>query len=73
MEVSREALTVLDLALGSFMLIASLIFLVNGIRRIRGGASLFGKGGSGTFILVGFALFAMGLLVFLFGVFQVFI
>lgn len=68
MEISREALITPALILGSLLLLGSLGFLVNGIRRIRGGASFFGKGGSSTYVLLGFALFAMGSLVFLIGV-----
>lgn len=58
------------LVVGSLMLITSLVFLTNGIIRIRRGASFFGKGGSSMYVLLGFALFAMGLLLFLLGVFR---
>ena len=63
-------MTTLDIVTGSLMLVLSVAFLVNGVVRIRRGASFFGKGGSSTFVLLGFALFAMGSMVFLIGIFR---
>jgi len=63
LEMSRVALIV-----GSLFLITSVFFLTRGVRRVRNGASFFGKGGSSTFVLLGFGFFALGSLLFLLGV-----
>ena len=53
------------------MLILSITFLIVGINQFRRTRKVVGsKGNAGTFILIGFALFAMGSLTFLFGTFR---
>lgn len=58
------------LVVGSLLLLTSVAFLIRGVVRIRCGESFFGKGSSSIYVLLGFAFFAMGSLLFLLGVFQ---
>ncbi len=56
---------------GGAMLVLSLIFLGYGIRSgARNKDLITGKNHAGVYILVGFALLAMGIMVFLLGVFR---
>ena len=70
METSLFDMARIALLVGSLLLITSVAFLIRGIIRIRRGESFFGKGGSSVYVLLGFAFFAMGSLLFLFGVFR---
>ncbi len=61
----------LDTLVGAAMLLLSVIFLGYGIRSsVRGEKLVTGKKHPGVYILVGFALLAMGIMVFLLGVFR---
>lgn len=56
---------------GGIMLLGSIIFLIIGIGRTRRATQTEGSGlNAGVYILIGFALFAMGSLTFLFGTFR---
>ncbi len=70
METSLLEMSRVALVIGSLMLITSIVFLTRGISRMRSGEPFFGKGSSTVFVLLGFAFFAMGILLFLFGVFR---
>jgi hypothetical protein len=65
LDMARIALIV-----GLILLLSSGAFLIKGVMRMMRGESIFGKGGSSIYTLLGFALFAMGSLLFLFGVFR---
>lgn len=52
------------------MLIASAAFLFMGADRVRRGQRRLGEGNTGMYILIGFALFAMGDIIFLLGIFH---
>lgn len=58
------------LIVGSILLLSSGALLTKGVTRMMRGESSFGKGSSSTYTLLGFALFAMGSLSFLFGIFR---
>ena len=61
----------LDTLFGALMLAVSLIFLAYGIRSgARDENIVTGKNHAGVYILLGFAFLAMGILVFLLGVFR---
>jgi hypothetical protein len=56
---------------GGIMLLASIIFLIVGVYRTKRAAQTEGGGvNAGVFIIIGFALLAMGSLTFLFGAFR---
>ena len=64
-------LITLTTVVGAIMLIASVTFLVIGIRRYRRTSNVVGsESKAGPFILIGFALLAIGSLAFLFGIFR---
>lgn len=61
----------LNTVVGGAMLLCSVIFLVYGVRSAAQSRNLItGKRHPGVYILVGFALLAMGSLVFMLGVFR---
>ena len=61
----------LDTFAGAVMLTLSVIFLAYGIRNgARNSDLVTGKKHAGVYILIGFALLAMGIMVFLLGVFR---
>lgn len=60
------------LVIGSLMLGTCIIFLIRGIAKIRSGKPFFGHGGTAIYIYLGFGFFAMGFMLFLFGVFRLF-
>ena len=61
----------LDTLVGGAMLLLSVVFLTYGIRNgARNRDLITGKKHAGVYILMGFALLAMGIMVFLLGVFR---
>ena len=66
-----ERMGTLNTVVGGTMLLLSIIFLVYGVRSAARDRNIVtGKQHPGVYILVGFALLAMGTLVFLLGVFR---
>lgn len=64
-------LITLTTLIGGVMLVLSIVFLIVGINSARKNRKVVGsETRSGPFILMGFALLAMGLLTFLFGTFR---
>lgn len=61
----------LNTIVGGIMLLASIVFLIVGVGRLRR-SSEANEGGvkAGAYIIIGFALLAMGSLTFLFGTFR---
>ncbi len=63
--LERMEAAILDTVVGGTMLFFSVIFLIYGVRSVAQGRNLItGKRRPGVYILVGFALLAMGTLVF---------
>ena len=61
----------LDTLFGALMLFSSLVFLAYGIRSgVRDKNIITGRNHAGVYVLVGFAFLAMGILVFLIGLFR---
>lgn len=58
------------LAVGSLMLLMCGVFAVRGYAKIKSGKPFFGDGGTAIYVYLGFGFFAIGLMLFLFGVFR---
>jgi hypothetical protein len=57
---------------GSLMLLMCAFFAFRGYTKIKDGKPFFGDGGTAIYVYLGFGFFAIGLMLFLFGVFRLF-
>ena len=72
METSIIEMARIAFVVGCFMLVMCVVFAVRGYKKIKSGKPFFGDGGTAIYVYLGFGFFAMGLMLFLFGVFRLF-